>query len=122
MYIVSHPTEKRPTTTPPRRRPADDITFDDDDVLGGMGLDSPRETKSAEGRGSGSAGRGRGQGEDEAPRSGGAKSILDDLLGGSSVKTQLEKPGTGSERREFVLDKKYIKSEPGQPQSKTDLK
>jgi hypothetical protein len=77
------------------KKRTEDISFDDDDVLGGMGLDSPRETpvkpkvqKSKP--------------DDSSGRSGGAKSILNDLLGAPS---KLER--SVSDKREFVLDNKY---------------
>ena len=38
--------------------------------------------------------------------------ILDDLLGTSSASKHLQRPGT-SEKREFVLDKKYMKGGSG---------
>ena len=97
-------------TRPPARgrKRDDDISFDDDDILGGMGLDSPRrKPKSA---------------VDEVHRTGGAKSIMGDLLGSKgSVKQHLERPHTG-EKREFVLDKRYTKSagESGQCISASD--
>ena len=72
-----------------------DISFDDDDVLGTMGLeDGPSKTAA------------KAASSDEA-KSG--KSVMDSLLGKSSVAHHLERPGTGEKRKEFVLDKKYTK-------------
>ena len=48
------------------------------------------------------------------PLPGGAKSVMDDLLG-STDKPSITRPGTG-ERKGFVLDAKYTKQ--GQQQSK----
>ena len=65
-----------------------------------MGLDSPRSSVKKKPTSS-----------SEDHREGGAKSILDDLLGGSSVSKHLERPGTG-ERRELPFEKKL--SGPGE--------
>lgn len=90
----------KPTAAPAKktakggRSRGDEISFDDDDVLGGMGLDSPR----------GGATKKRVAVDADAPREGGAKSILDDLLGKDSVSRHLERPGTG-ERRQLPFEK-----------------
>ena len=59
-----------------------------------MGLDSPRSSVKKKPT----------PGADDH-REGGAKSIMDDLLGGGSVNKHLERPGTG-ERRELPFEKK----------------
>ena len=70
---------------------------DDDDVLGGMGLSSPRHKSPTIGS--------KGKNGDDDHRPGGAKSILDELLGGSTASKHLEKPGSG-ERRENLFERK----------------
>ena len=78
--------------------------FDDDDVLGGMGLDSP---------GRGAMTSTPKEADDTAPRKGGARSIMSDLLGTDGAAKHREPPAAKSEPKEFVLDKRYVKSPAG---------
>ena len=79
---------------------ADDNMFDDDDVLGGLGFDDSPPVKPSSKAKTAVDGPGKGL------------AIMDDLLGGSGVTKHLERPGSGSDRpREFVLDKRYQKTE-----------
>ncbi|CAH1794251.1 unnamed protein product [Owenia fusiformis] len=85
-----------PSVTPRKTKKKEaDILFDDDDVLGGMGFDSPRQQ------------RARVEISEERPAR--AKSALDTLLGKSSddANESLSQPST--EKKRFVLDKKYAK-------------
>ena len=77
--------------------------FDDDDVLGGMGLDSPRR-KSPMSSTAPARGHSAPAASDDAPRPGGARSIMDDLLGTTDVSKMMERPSTGDNA--FSLDKK----------------
>ena len=80
----------------PHRRTDDDVTFgDDDDLLGGLGLGSPRRKVQSAG--------------EVTHTPGGAKSVLGDLLGSDHIKEQLQPPGSG-QKKEFVLDRRYVKS------------
>ncbi|XP_033108006.1 fas-binding factor 1-like [Anneissia japonica] len=81
-----------------RAKPHVDIDFDDDsDVLDTLGFDStPRETA---------------KNDPEAKEKAAAKSKVSALFGASSAKKLLEKP-PASQKKEFVLDKKYTKKEP----------
>lgn len=76
------------TGAKPKPRPDDD-----DDLMDSLGLSSPRTEKPA-------APKPASKGDE--PRVGGAKSILDELLGKDTTARHLERPGTG-ERREFTL-------------------
>ena len=83
-----------------RRGRTDDIDFGDDDVLGTMGFDEEPKPKST---------TTKSKSEDV----GGGKSIMDSLLGKSSIAQHLERPGTGENRKEFTLNKRYTTPEKG---------
>ena len=69
----------------------------DDDLMDSLGLGSPRREKpKVEDVKVGVKSVPKG----EEPRAGGAKSILDELLGKDTTSRHLERPGTG-ERRDF---------------------
>ena len=104
MGLEDEPPKKTPASAPRSRRETkkkDELVFDDDDVLGGMGLDdSPRAKPKAAAK------------KEEDPEVEGSKNFLSSLMGKSPANKHLERPASG-DKREFVLDTKYKKSEPG---------
>jgi len=64
-----------------KKSPTNDGLFDDDDMLGSMGLESPKP-----------AGRKSTLLLPDSPPEGGARSVLDDLLQGSKKTSKSEKP------------------------------
>ena len=74
---------------------------DDDDVLSGMGLSSPRHKSPTRAS--------KAKTNDDDHRPGGAKSIMDELLGGNTVNKHLEQPGTGG-KIENLFEKKLASS------------
>lgn len=77
-----------------------------------MGLDSPREEAPIKSKAISKPAK-ESLDEVDGPRSGGAKSLFNDLLGGDAVSKHLETPGSGGQRREFTLDRKYTPTDSG---------